>query len=348
MNLRESMLAHNREASLSFSSPQAHEAIRSYKLRHPTEILVLKCMDGRLSLTGMSEAPPGIIRPFRNIGGKFDLGWPNFSHEIRQAVSSAHQQGRNVLVIVTYHLSKGDEHRGCAGFHYDTAAAFAAAKQLREQFSRVYAGSKPAVYALVAEIETDEDVFTFLNSGDHRLSMGDVTPRSPADLQGLFRGFYPEMSMAMLRDLAAFAYGNVKHVAGVRVLGREPIEREHREQIIGVGSGFDWVHIPNAMLIVGPYSHDWPDAVVTAAGLVLENLKAGRAATDRGVLLLCSSYSQSPQGSSGWRLEEEMAHYYADVARKVIDKNVPEVGAQLDTLVGVVDGNTWCFYETAK
>jgi hypothetical protein len=32
-------------------------------------------------------------------------------------------RGQRVLLLITYHYSKGDKHRGCAGFNYDTQAA---------------------------------------------------------------------------------------------------------------------------------------------------------------------------------------------------------------------------------
>jgi hypothetical protein len=35
-------------------------------------------MDGRLNLPVMTQTAVGIIQPFRNLGGKFDLGWPFF------------------------------------------------------------------------------------------------------------------------------------------------------------------------------------------------------------------------------------------------------------------------------
>ena len=46
-------------------------------------------MDGRLNLALMTETPPGIVQPFRNIGGKFDLGWPYFGILMREWVDYA-------------------------------------------------------------------------------------------------------------------------------------------------------------------------------------------------------------------------------------------------------------------
>ena len=65
----------------------------------------------------------------------------------------------------------------------------------------------------------------------------------------------------------------------------------HSEQVIAVGRGFDWLHVINKALIVGPFSVDWSSEVVTAAKIVLSNLKEGRAPKEDGtVLLVCAPY----------------------------------------------------------
>ena len=69
-----------------------------------------------------------------------------------------------------------------------------------------------------------------------------------------------------------------------------------QEQILAVGRGFDWLHIPNKALIVGPYrfasrfrhtgflssfrltapSYNLGDPIATAGSLLLSNLRDGR------------------------------------------------------------------------
>ncbi|NWF73057.1 MAG: hypothetical protein HXY51_08495, partial [Nitrospirae bacterium] len=50
--------------------------------------IALKCMDGRLNLSVATNTPPGIIEPIRNLGGRFDLGWPHFGEVITEQVQS--------------------------------------------------------------------------------------------------------------------------------------------------------------------------------------------------------------------------------------------------------------------
>ncbi len=77
-------------------------------------------MDGRENIPVVTNALVGILMPFRNLGGQFDLGWPHlgevFAHHAQRTVS----QGCRVLILITYHFSKGDVRRGCAGFGFDT------------------------------------------------------------------------------------------------------------------------------------------------------------------------------------------------------------------------------------
>src|SRR3989344_5037693 len=107
---------------------------RQYRANHPTEIAVTKCMDGRIHLPRLTNMQLGIINPWRNLGGKFDLGWPFFGLAVNECVQYAINKGRDCLVLVTYHYSRGDKHRGCRGFNYEIIAAREYTKNLKEEF----------------------------------------------------------------------------------------------------------------------------------------------------------------------------------------------------------------------
>ena len=66
-----------RRYSAAYCDPEACLARELHRARHPTAIAVLKCMDGRINIPIATNTPPGIIQPFRNLGGFFDLGWPH-------------------------------------------------------------------------------------------------------------------------------------------------------------------------------------------------------------------------------------------------------------------------------
>lgn len=343
-DVRESVLERNRRQSELFTSPAAELARRLYCSIHPTVILVLKCMDGRLNLSLYTETPPGIIQPFRNIGGKFDLGWPFFQELLRDGVNFPIAQGRGCLVISSYHFSKGDTHRGCAGFNYDTQAAKDEAFKIQEQFSRAsgYTSiNNPAAFGLAVGIETDAESLILHGSGDQELRVADLDSTiSEMDLLVLLRELYPTMSAVMLNDLLPLIAGNIRHVAKVRASGKAPIDFEHREQVIAVGRGFDWLHMPNTALIVGPYSLAWPENVRVAGSIVLNNLKAGRIPEASGVLLLVAALHRDLEGAFGAALKEQKVRYMLDESLRALREGVPELMPHLKIAAGVVSAET--------
>jgi len=148
------------EHSRIFASPEAYLQRRRYQAEHPTAILAFKCMDGRIHLPYITKTPLGIIQPFRNLGGAFDIGWPHLGELVTHEVLRAVEAGRRVLILVTYHHSRGERSRGCSGFDFDLEAARSSAFAFRRQLESVFGSDHQTVYPLVVGIETDEDALT--------------------------------------------------------------------------------------------------------------------------------------------------------------------------------------------
>lgn len=340
-NIKDYVIKINEERSAEYTNPAAQLARELYRQQHPTEILVQKCMDGRLNLSVFTGTPTGILQPFRNIGGRFDLGWPFFQEVTNDGIHYAINKGRRCLAITSYHFSAGDHHRGCAGFGYDTDAAKDAALALRDQFTKVYgdANGRP-VYALTIGIETDFESIIFHGTGGTTLDSATLDAAlSNEEIDVMLTGLYPDMDNEMRKDLIPLVKGNLKHITEVRAEHKAPIDLEHREQIIAVGRGFDWLHEPNRALIIGPYSHEWPQAVKTAGTIVLGNLNAGRIPTENGVLLLVSTLWRNEERESGRRLKEEKARYIARTALQEL-QSIPELKDRIQILVGVTEAET--------
>ena len=106
-----------------FRSPEAYLARERYFAEHPTAIAALKCMDGRVNIPAATNTPVGILLPFRNLGGIFDLGWPHLGEVVAHHVQHMVSSGRRVLFLINYHYSKGSPERGCAGFNYEIGRA---------------------------------------------------------------------------------------------------------------------------------------------------------------------------------------------------------------------------------
>ena len=339
-NLKQFVIDWNKTQSDLFSSPDARMKRQQFRAKHPTEILALKCMDGRINMSVMTETPPGIIQPFRNMGGYFDLGWPFFGDAVHKFVDYAIHKGSDVLFFTSYHFSKGDTNRGCAGFCYDAEAARNSSDFLRQKIEVVFGKVNRVVYPILVGIETDEDALVLHGTNGEVLDIAEI-PSSTSNDEMLIaiNRLYPDMRFHMKRDLLRLLMGNLRHIKKIRTEQRLPIELDHREQIIAVGHGFDWLHLTNLALIIGPYD-GWQNAVKTAGTIIIKNIKENLVHDDSGALLLISVLSRDEIGSSGWNMSIEKAKYINKVAQEVLQTEVPEIVPVLKNLVGVIDANT--------
>jgi hypothetical protein len=195
-----------------------------------------------------------------------------------------------VLFLITYHFSRSDPRRGCAGFGYDTGAAVAHTYEIRRQVEHIFGAGHGTVYPLVCGFETDEDALIVHGSGGERLDLAQLSAQDRAALAPRLAALLPDMPAQMRADLLPLLNGNLERIAQVREQvqrGERLLDIEHREWMICLGRGFDFLHTPNIALIVGPYSPDLAEPIRMAAGIIRTNMQAGRVPDD-GFLLLAS------------------------------------------------------------
>ncbi|SFB90390.1 Carboxysome Shell Carbonic Anhydrase [Marinospirillum celere] len=315
----------SRNHSDQFCDPENYLARQRYMAEHPTHIIALKCMDGRLHLPHATRTPLGIIRPFRNLGGIFDLGWPYMGDLLESSVMEAINAGRRVLIIITYHYSKGDKSRGCAGFNCNKEAAMEHAQDIRNQVEAIFGRDHQTVYPLVCGFETDEDALILHSTQGDLL---DLSSLEESDLPGIpqkLQQLLPDMPSQVRHDLLPLVEGNIQHSQEMRALQRH-LDIEHREWMICVGRGFDFLHAPNVALIIGPYSPDLSDPILKAAGIIRSNMEQGRIPDD-GFLLLSSAPYMEP-GPDAARAELK-ARFMADFAAQVIQEQQPELAKKM-------------------
>ena len=325
-----------RDHSARFSSPEAYLARQRYQARHPTAIIVFKCMDGRINIPIATRIPKGIIQPFRNLGGMFDMGWPHLGEVISHSVLDVARQGRRVLMLITYHFSKGCPERGCAGFDYDTGAAQRHTETIRQQMEHVFGLDHATVYPLVCGFETDEDALILHGQDGQQLNVAEL---AEGDLDGLAHRLcelYPDMHRQMRDDLIPLIKGNFEHVAEVRTTERE-LNIEHREWIICVGRGFDFLHMPNLALIIGPYSPNLADPVRKAAGIIRANMEAGRIPDDGFLLLASSPYQHIGVDRARTELK---ARFLSQFSAEVIRQAQPELAERMHIRTALMNGES--------
>lgn len=316
-----------------------HEDRLRYRGEHPTEIAALKCMDGRLHLPVITKTPLGIIQPYRNLGGRFNFGWPFFGDLMSDWVRYGLSRGRNCLLLITYHYSRGDHHRGCAGFGYDTDAARSAAMELRKQFERIYP-ARSVVRAIVCGIETDDDALILHGENNEVVDLAEISEGDRKDVFGMLQRLFPSLGARITGDFLPLVSGNLERIMEVRALRRPMTDVEHREWIIGVGRGFDWFHRINEALIIGPYSPDLSGPIKTAAMLMKSNIANGRVSTKSDLVLLSSAPYRDAH-EKPYMIEK--AKFLSEYAHEVIAREVPEILSQLKRLTVIVDMNTRLF-----
>lgn len=338
------LLDHNKKQSEEFTNPDAVLARKIYRAEHPTEITALKCMDGRLNLPIITKTPMGMIRPFRNIGGQFDLGWPFFGILIKEWVEYSISKNRNCVVLLTYHFSKSDEYLGCKGFNYDKNLALAHVKNLKEQFENVFGKKHSVVFPIIVGIETDEDALVIHGENGDLFDLSKETPTDKITLEQKINKLFPAMKAEVAKDFLPLIAGNIEHIKEVRETMRPIGDINHREFVLGVGRGFDWLHLYNKALLVGPFSYNLKEPIGKAAGILLDNIKNGRIDEKDGVVLMISSVHRKRVGIE-YQLAREKSISLAKLSLQTIQEQVPELMPYLSVLVGTVDMNTREFEE---
>ncbi len=330
------LMALSREHSDSFCSPAAWLARERYLAAHPTRIIVMKCMDGRIHIPVATRTPLGIIRPFRNLGGIFNLGWPYLGEMLTDTVREATRAGHAVLMLITYHFSRGQRSRGCAGFDCDSQAALNHAYQIRRQAEALFGGSHEHVYPLVCGFETDSDALIVHGDDGRVLDISELLPEHAGSLDQRVTALCPDMPAAVRRDLLPLLEGNLAHVDSLRGVARD-LDIEHREWVICVGRGFDFLHVPNMALIVGPYSPDLSEPIGTAASIIAANMAAGRIPDDGFMLLASTPYHDI--GVDRARAELK-SRFLAEFAADVIRRRYPDLANRMSTRTAIVNWPT--------
>jgi len=356
-----------------FRGPETWLERQRYRAQHPSAIAALMCMDGRVNLALATQLPAGIITPFRNLGGMFNLGWPYLSQLLSDYVNTQTQSGRRVLLLITYHWSRGERKRGCAGFRFRRDDSLAHAWAIHEQVSQLFGPAHQSVYPLVCGFETDEEALllhgpageildlaafsgpsapsapsppqTCTGPTDRTLPSGRAEPATnqPAEartepdalaLEAQLVRVLPGLPRPVRADLLPLLLGNLAHIAAVRAQPARELVIEHREWVLCLGRGFDFLHTPNLALIIGPYSPDLAQPIRTAAGIIRSNMQAGRIPADGFLLLTSMPYENQGVERAGAELR---ARFLAHFATQVITEAHPDLVPLMHRRCAVLD-----------
>jgi hypothetical protein len=289
-------------------------------------------MDGRINIPIVTGTPPGIIQPFRNLGGMFDLGWPHLGEIMASHIQRMVSCGRKVLIFITYHFSRGSLQRGCAGFGYDTTAALEHTRCIKHQAEKIFGSGHTTVYPLICGFETDEDALLLHGSNDAVLDLSAIPADQPEILERRVAELFADMPEQMRCDLLRLMQGNLQWIEQVRNSTRS-LDIEHREWMICLGRGFDFLHTPNLALIIGPYSPDLADPIRKAAGIIEANMQAGRIPDDGFLLLASVPYEEIGMDRARAELK---SRFLANFAAEVIRAEFPRLAQRMHSKTAVL------------
>jgi len=336
--LTDELIELNRVQSEKFTDAGQSAARRRYRAEHPTEIGCLKCMDGRINMPIITNTPMGIIQPFRNIGGVFDLGWLGFSQRIKGFVDYSVCRGRPNLILVTYHWSKGDKHRGCRGQGYDLERAKRSAWELTSSIGQAFGKGHEQVYPVLIGIETDDEELVIHDKENARSAgLAQLIGSKKDKFQDLLKDYYPDMAEKVREDFLPLLMGNAEHVSALRSNPRQTIDLQHRERVIAFGQGFDWLHQPNLALIISDFDPNMLETVGTAAGIIHDNRDAGRIPNTGALLFTSVSYMQPGYERN---LAVERAKWLTKNGLEAIKKYQPDMVEFFHPLTAVCNWHT--------
>lgn len=311
------------------------QMLNAYALKHPTTIMVFKCMDGRILFSSFTETPLGYLRNFRNLGGQFNMGWKGLKEALTNTVQKNHDEGRGCLAIITYHYSKGDPKRGCAGYKYNVKASMDGAMQFKKQIKDAYRELPYHIFPIVVGIETDEESLKFHNGNGSFLDLATIDPGITDDeMFNRLIDLYDYIPGNALADLNPLLMGNVRHTNKVKSSERPIAEMEHGEWLVGAGgaSAYEWLHVPNTALLVGQYNPNIERPIAEALHVIRDSWKPGK----KFLYMSAASYG----GNNHAQLVMPEVRYYSRMIKETAEKFYPELLPDMYPVRALVDSYT--------
>jgi len=241
---------------------------RRYFERHPTFFGCLKCMDGRVEFPTMTKTARGLVKPYRAVGGRFELFWPAFQRSFALWVKQAITHDAHSCVFVTCHFCSQRHDLGCKGWNNDVVAARGHMEKLARQMTEDFGEQ---LVAIPTTVDTAFDNLVLHGPGGD-ISGDLLQALDLASIRDEIRRVFPGIPSQVIEDLAPFLHGNAERVAELRANPRSGREMEHDERVIAIGEGFDGLAAENFALMNSDVNPNLDAAVVLAAKMIEKKL----------------------------------------------------------------------------
>lgn len=189
------------------------------------------------------------------------------------------------------------------------------------------------MYPVLCGFETDEDALLVHGEQGGLLDLAQCAGMAEDALAQHLAALFPDMPRQMRDDLLPLLAGNLRRIDEVRQMHRAA-DIEHREWMICLGRGFDFLHMPNIALIVGPYSPELAEPVGQAAAIIEANMAKGRIPDDGFLLLASVPYEELGVDSARAGLKSA---FLADFAAGVIARQSPALAGKMHVRTAVLD-----------
>jgi len=161
-------------------------------------------------------------------------------------------------------------------------------------------------------------------------------------LEEIVRDFFPNFPPEVIEDLSFLLNGNAEHVfEKLKKNGDHVVVVNHEERVVCLGSGFDWLHLPNFALIVNPFDPDFETPFATQLRVIRSNLSEKRIPVEEGVIVMISVSYKSLKDKRHSILK---AICLLDAAQAIINEQFSDlIDLGLQVMVGIMDEETRLF-----
>ncbi len=245
---------------------------RRYFERHPTFFACLKCMDGRVEFPTMTKTARGLVKPYRAVGGKFELFWPAFQRSLALWVKQAIMHDAHSCIFVSSHFCSFRRDLGCKGWDNDAEAAMCHMQKLSSQMTEDFGEQ---LVAIPTSVDTSCDNLILHGPEGHVVSGDTLRGKDIDAIRDEIGLVFPTMPPQVVRDLTPFLLGNAERVAEIKANPRNVREMEHDERVIALGEGFDGLAAENFAFMNSDVNPNLDSAVVMAAKMIERKVDVG-------------------------------------------------------------------------
>jgi hypothetical protein len=163
-------------------------------------------------------------------------------------------------------------------------------------------------------------------------TMAHIDQETLKKVEDELRLLYPKFKSVVVHDLSRYVLGNINYLSQPKVENgsvKEEHKFQHRENIIGFGTGFDWVHSidDQQIFIVNPLALDNTNNIIIAANVILDNIKEKRINPEEGLCFVVSApYRGDTADDVVWFYHaHEKADQLITLGYKTLKEHVPEI-----------------------